>query len=70
MKYDELLAFLLNFQAKLEEGERKKLRRERNKVAASKCRNKRKEHIRYLMKVYFLSISHSSMSLESHVKAV
>ncbi|XP_012559063.2 jun dimerization protein 2 isoform X1 [Hydra vulgaris] len=35
---------------KLEEGERKKMRRERNKVAASKCRNKRKEHIKCLMK--------------------
>lgn len=34
----------------IEEGERRKLRRERNKVAASKCRNKRKEHVRYLTK--------------------
>eukprot|EP00794_Sanderia_malayensis_P020120 gene20120-22092_t len=33
-----------------EEEERRRVRRERNKVAASKCRNKRKEHIRHLMK--------------------
>jgi len=32
------------------EEERRRLRRERNKVAASKCRNKRKEHIKSLMK--------------------
>lgn len=70
MKYGESLAYLLTFQANLEESERKKLRRERNKVAASKCRNKRKEHVRYLMKVYFLSVSPSSMSLENHVKTV
>lgn len=35
----------------LQEEERRRLRRERNKVAASKCRNKRKEHIKLLMKV-------------------
>lgn len=34
-----------------EEEQRRKLRRERNKVAASKCRMKRKEHVNTLRKV-------------------
>ncbi|XP_032235783.1 jun dimerization protein 2 isoform X2 [Nematostella vectensis] len=34
-----------------EEEERRKLRRERNKVAASKCRQKRKQHVRNLVQV-------------------
>ena len=34
-----------------DEEQRRKLRRERNKVAASKCRMKRKEHVNTLRKV-------------------
>ena len=34
-----------------DEEQRRKLRRERNKVAASKCRMKRKEHVNALRKV-------------------
>ena len=45
-----------------EEEERRRVRRQRNKVAASKCRIKRKNHVRSLLKVnifYFHDISKS-----------
>ncbi|XP_065056799.1 jun dimerization protein 2-like isoform X2 [Rhopilema esculentum] len=42
---DSPVSFMMN-----KEEERRRVRRERNKVAASKCRNKRKEHIKHLMK--------------------
>ncbi|XP_065056801.1 jun dimerization protein 2-like isoform X3 [Rhopilema esculentum] len=41
---DSPVSFMMNKE------ERRRVRRERNKVAASKCRNKRKEHIKHLMK--------------------
>ena len=34
-----------------DEQERRRIRRERNKVAASKCRKKRKEHVKTLVEV-------------------
>ena len=44
--------FLFSFmQLTPDEEQRRKLRRERNKVAASKCRMKRKEHVTTLRKV-------------------
>ena len=42
-----------------DEEQRRKLRRERNKVAASKCRMKRKEHVNTLRKVGVRSCSFS-----------
>ena len=45
-----------------EEEQRRKLRRERNKVAASKCRMKRKEHVNTLRQVSFSWISDYQLS--------
>lgn len=38
-------------QVTADEQERRRIRRERNKVAASKCRKKRKEHVKTLVEV-------------------
>lgn len=45
---DSFFAFM---QLTPDEEQRRKVRRERNKVAASKCRMKRKEHVNTLRKV-------------------
>ena len=39
------------WQVSADELERRRIRRERNKVAASKCRKKRKEHVKTLVEV-------------------
>ncbi|CAH3175984.1 unnamed protein product [Porites evermanni] len=49
-KVDYRTKDLKNQQLTPEEEQRRKLRRERNKVAASKCRMKRKEHVNTLRK--------------------
>ena len=50
------LSFLITdahdfLQVSADELERRRIRRERNKVAASKCRKKRKEHVKTLVEV-------------------
>lgn len=53
-------------QLSMEEEERRRIRRERNKVAASKCRMKRKHQVRSLMKVNRLTKRQSpTVSYES-----
>lgn len=42
---------LFSWQLTADEQERRRIRRERNKVAASKCRKKRKEHVKTLVEV-------------------
>lgn len=49
-----MVGLLLLLQLTLEEEERRRIRRERNKIAASRCRVKRKHHVRKLIKVKYL----------------
>ena len=44
-------------QVEYEDAEKRRVRRERNKLAASKCRKKRKDHVRNLVEVKVISIS-------------
>ena len=46
-----ILLKTLSQQMTVDEQERRRIRRERNKVAASKCRRKRKEHVKTLVEV-------------------
>ena len=45
------MIFFVSLQLTPEEENRRRMRRERNKLAASKCRKKRKDHVRNLLQV-------------------
>lgn len=50
------MAIIYNNNLQLDEDERKKIRREKNKVAAMRCRNRRKKRIETLTKVTHQSL--------------